>query len=101
MKLKLPAVVRAMLKQRGATMDAGLRATRAQLVKTCAEYHYQSSAAIVAFEENFGGLIIPEEPKMKKGDPVWLFGTYACITSGAHTAPRGSNKARKLVPVAY
>jgi hypothetical protein len=88
-----------MLKKRGAKMNAGLRATKSQLVKTCKEHRYPLHASVVAFEESFGGLVIPDEPKMKKGEPCWLFGTYACLTEGGHTSPRGGSKARKLVPV--
>ncbi len=99
MKLKLPAVVLAMLKKRSATMDAGLRTTKAQLVKTCKEHHYPLHDSVIAFEAAFGGLVIPDEPKMKKGEPCWLFGAYACLTTGGHTSPRGGSKARKLVPV--
>jgi hypothetical protein len=109
MKLKLPKVVLAMLKKRGGTQDAGLRATRARLVKTCDEHKYPPHASVIAFEAAFGGLVIPEEgSKIKKSEPYWLFGTHACLTSGAHAAPRrglptgqAGSKARKLVPVAY
>ena len=102
MKLKLPKVVLAMLKKRGGVMDAGLRATRAQLVKTCAENSYPPHPSVIAFEAAFGGLLIPDDGrKMKKDEPCWLFGTHACLTTGGHTAPRGGSKARKLVPVVY
>ena len=99
MKLKLPAVVLAMLKKRGGTMDAGLRATRVQLVKTCEEHRYIPHPSVIAFEAAFGGLVIPDEGKMKKGEPCWLFGTHACLITSGHFAPRGGSKARKLVPV--
>jgi hypothetical protein len=100
MNLKLPAVILAMLKKRGGTMDAGLRATRARLVKTCEEHRYPPHAPVIAFEAAFGGLIIPEDGrKIKKDEPCWLFGTHACLTIGGHTNPRSGSKARKLVPV--
>jgi hypothetical protein len=98
MKLKLPAVVLAMLKKRGGTMDTGLRATRARLVKICEEHGYAPHASVIAFEAAFGGLVIPDGRKMKKGEPCWLFGTHACLTAGGHTV---HSKARKLVPVVY
>ena len=101
MKLKLPKVVLAMLKKRGGTVDAKLRATRARLIKTCEEHKYPPHASVIAFEAGFGGLLIPDEGKMKKGEPCWLFGTHACLISGGHVAPRGGSKARKLVPVVY
>ncbi|MFM9836737.1 MAG: leucine-rich repeat domain-containing protein [Cyclobacteriaceae bacterium] len=101
MKLKLPVVVLAMLKKRGGTMDAGLRATRARLIKTCEDHKYPPHTSVIAFEAAFGGLIIPDELKQKKGEPCWLFGTHACLTTGGHMAPRGGSKARKLVPVVY
>jgi len=102
MKLKLPAVILAILKKRGGTLDAGLRATRTQLIKTCEEHKYPPHASVIAFEAAFGGLVIPEEGrKIKKSEPSWLFGTHACLTSGAHVTPRGGGKARKLVPVVY
>jgi hypothetical protein len=101
MKLKLPAVVLAMLKHRGGTIDAGLRATRARLIKTCGEHSYTPHASVISFDAAFGGLVIPEAHKMKRGEPCWLFGTHACLTTGGHTVPRGGSKARKLVPVVY
>jgi hypothetical protein len=99
MKLKLPPVVLAMLKKRGGIMDATLRGTRARLTKTCEEHGYVPHASVIAFEAGFGGLVIPDEGKKKKGEPCWLFGTYACLTTGGHTDRRGGSKARKLVPV--
>ncbi len=101
MKLKLPAVVLEMLKRRGGNLDAGLRASRAQLIKTCKEHGYPTLAPVIAFEAAFGGLLIPDDPKKKKSEPCWLFGTHACLTTGGHSAPRGGGKARKLVPVVY
>jgi hypothetical protein len=101
MKLKLPAVVQAMLKKRGGTLDVELRATRARLIKTCEDHKYPPHASVIAFEASFGGLLIPDEPKMKTDEPCWLFGTHACLASGGHTDPRGGSKARKLVPVVY
>jgi hypothetical protein len=113
MKNKLPAVVLAMLKERGATMDTGLRASRAQLVKTCAEHGYMLHASVISFEAAFGGLLIPdarlrgarlrrsEHPRIKKNEPCWLFGTYACLTTGGHSTGPTGNTARKLVPVVY
>lgn len=101
MKLKLPKVVLIMLKKRGGTIDTELRATRTRLAKTCEEYRYPLHAPVIAFEAAFGGMLIPEERKMKKGEPCWLFGTHACLTTGGHTDPRGGSKARKLVPVVY
>src|SRR3954471_16820826 len=101
MKLKLPKVVLAMLKKRGGTIDAELRATRARLIKTCEDHKYPPHATVIAFEAAFGGLQIPDEGKVKKGEPCWLFGTHACLTTGGHVAPRGGSKARKLVPVVY
>jgi hypothetical protein len=101
MKLKLPAVVLAMIKKQGGTLNKGLRATRARLVKTCEEHGYVPHASVITFEASFGGLVIPEEGKMKKGEPCWLFGTHACLTTGGNSDPRGGSKARKLVPVVY
>lgn len=101
MKLKLPKVVLALLKKRGGIMDAKLRATKARLVKACEEYNYTPHASVIAFEAAFGGLLIPDEGKMKKDEPCWLFGTHACLASGAHVAPLGGSKVRKLVPVVY
>ncbi|NOT74213.1 MAG: hypothetical protein HOP08_04735 [Cyclobacteriaceae bacterium] len=99
MKLKLPPVVLTLLKKRGGIMDASLRASKVQLVKTCKEYGYASHAPVVAFEAAFGGLVIPDGPRMKKDEPCWLFGTHACLTKGGHETPRAGGKARKLVPV--
>src|SRR6478609_4235201 len=88
MKLKLPKAVLAMLKKRGGTIDAGLRATRAQLIKICEEHSYPPHISVIAFETAFGGLVIPDEGnKIKKNEPPWLFGTHACLTSGAHVTP--------------
>jgi hypothetical protein len=103
MTLKLPAVVLSMLKQRGGTIDTELRATQARLVNTCKKHGYTPHASVIAFESAFGGLVIPDEGKIKKGEPRWLFGTYACLTAGGHTASHGvlksGGKASKLVPV--
>jgi len=98
MKLKIPAVVKSMLTKRGAMTDRTLRATKAQLIKTCGEHGYKPHAAVIDFEASFGGMLIPDGPKMKKDEPVWLFGTYACVTTGGHSSP-GRGKKIKLVPV--
>ncbi|HZY82490.1 MAG TPA: leucine-rich repeat domain-containing protein [Cyclobacteriaceae bacterium] len=99
MKLKLPAVINTMLKKRGAIVDPALRASRAQLVDTCTSRCYKPHAGVLAFEAAFGGLLIPDGPKMKKDEPSWIFGAHACLTTGGHVDPRGGSKARKLVPV--
>jgi hypothetical protein len=99
MKLKLPAVVRAMLKKRGGTTDAGLRPSRVRLIESCKEYGYQPHSSVIAFEAAYGGLVIPDEGKLKKDEPCWLFGTYACLTTGGHASPGKFSKPRKLVPV--
>ena len=101
MKLKLPKVVLSLLKKRGAVVDAGLRATRARLIKICEEHDYKPHASVIAFESAFGGLLIPDEGKLKKNEPCWLFGAHACLASDSHVAPRGGSKARKLVPLVY
>jgi Leucine rich repeat len=101
LKLKLPNVVLAILAKRGATIDAGLRATRAQLVNDCKEHGYTPHASVIAFEASFGGLLIPDEPNSKEDDSRWTFGAHACLASGAHVNPRGGSRSRKLVPVAY
>lgn len=97
MKLKLPPVVVSLLKKRGVVTDKKLRATKTQLINTCLAHGYVPSADVIAFEAAFGGMLMPEGPKMKKGEPVWLFGTYACLTEGGHSSPPG--KAKKRVPV--
>lgn len=101
MKLKLPTVVLALIKKQGGIIDPKLRATRVQLIKTCEEHHYTPHNSVIAFQNVFGGLVIPDEGKLKKGEPCLLFGTHACLTSGGHSDPRGGNKRRKLVPVIY
>ncbi|HWA35762.1 MAG TPA: leucine-rich repeat domain-containing protein [Cyclobacteriaceae bacterium] len=101
MKLKLPSVILTLLKKHGATVDSSLRASRAQVVKTCKENGYPAHRAVIAFEDAFGGLTMPDEPGKKKNQPYWLFGTNACLSSGAHVRPTGGSKSRKLVPVAY
>jgi hypothetical protein len=101
MKLKLPKVVLALLKKQGGTLDTKLRSTKSSLVKICEEHSYTPHSSVIAFEASFSGLLIPDEPKQKKGEPCWLFGAYACLASGAHVSPRGGSKARKLVPVVY
>lgn len=93
---KLPPVVKAMLKQRGAVVDTGLRASRARLIETCSKYRCKPHSSVIAFEAAFGGLLIPDGPKMKKDEPCWLFGAHACLSSEAHV-----NSSRKLVPVVY
>jgi hypothetical protein len=102
MKLKLPKVVLSILKNRGGAVDTKLRASRVSLLKVCEEHSYKTHASVIAFEAAFGGLLIPDEGnKLKKNEPCWLFGTHACLTSGAHVNPRGGSKTRKLVPVVY
>lgn len=101
MKLKLPPIILSLLKKRGGVVDVKLRATRAELINACKEHNYTPHASVIAFESSFGGLLIPDGEKMKKDEPYWLFGAHACLTSGAHTSPRGGSKARKLVPVVY
>ena len=97
--MKIPAVAKSMLKKRGATTDTKLRATKAQLIKTCGEHGYKPHAAVIDFETAFGGMLIPDDgPKIKKDEPVWLFGTHACVTTGGHASP-GRGKKIKLVPV--
>ena len=101
MALKLPPVVLALLEVAGAAVEPKRRASKAQLLTTCEQHGYALHPAVAAFEAEFGGLVIPDRPKQKKNDPVWLFGTHACLTSGAHVAPRGGKKTRGLVPVVY
>src|SRR4051812_42147899 len=101
MKLKLPTVILSMLKKRGGVIDAELRATRVKLIEACKAHGYVPHASVIAFEAAFGGLLIPDEAKMKKDEPCWLFGTHACLTTGGHTTPGRGGKARKLVPVVY
>jgi hypothetical protein len=101
MALKLPPVVLALLQAARAAIDPALRANKAQLVVDCKAHGYVLHPAVAAFEAGFGGLVIPNRPKQKKNGPVWLFGTHACLASGAHEAPRGGDKRRGLIPVAY
>jgi hypothetical protein len=95
MPLKLPEAALAQLEAARGFVDTKLKATRAQLVTTCQEHGYALHAAVVAFEASYGGLVIPEQPKQKKSDPVWLFGAHACLSSGAPSksrAPRATPK---------
>ncbi len=101
MALKLPPVVLALLKAARGTVEPARRGSKAQLLKTCKAHGYAMHPSVAAFEAAFGGLVIPDSPKQKKNDPVWLFGAHACLVSEAHEAPRGGSKARGLVPVAY
>lgn len=97
MKLKLPPVVALLLEKRGAVIDKKLRATKSQLIDIWRAQGYVPHATVISFESAFGGLLLPDSPKMKKGEPVWLFGTFACLTEGGHSSPPG--KAKKRVPV--
>ncbi len=101
MALKLPPVVLALLEAARGAVEPAQRASRAQLLATCMAHGYTTHPSVVAFEAAFGGLVIPDRPKQKKNDPVWLFGAHACLASQAHEAPRGGSKARGLVPVGY
>lgn len=91
----------ALLKAAGAVVEPAGRASKAQLLTTCKQHGYVMHPAVAAFEAEFGGLVIPDSPKQKKNDPVWLFGAHACLVSDAHAAPHGGKKTRGLVPVVY
>ncbi|MFN8396573.1 MAG: hypothetical protein U0176_18250 [Bacteroidia bacterium] len=102
MKLNLPSPIDRLLAQRGGVMDPDQRGSRIDLEKACAAHDYVLHPSVVDFEEEFGGLLLPDEGNvLDKDEPYWLFGAYACLTSEAHVAPRGGSKARKLVPVVY
>lgn len=101
MALKLPAVALSLLKVAKGAVDPARRGTKAHLSAVCKTLAYPLHPSVVTFEAAFGGLVIANESKGKKGGPVWLFGAHACLTSGAHVAPRGGSKQRGLVPVAY
>jgi hypothetical protein len=100
MPLELPASALAQLEAARGSVDAKRKATRAQLAAICKEQGYLLYPGVIAFEASYGGLVIPDSPKQRKSDPAWLFGAHACLTSGAHTAPRGG-KGKTLVPVVY
>jgi len=101
MALELPPVALTLLKAAGAVVEPAGRASKAQLLATCKQHGYVVHPSVAAFEAAFGGLVIPDRPKQKKNDPVWLFGAHVCLSSDAHAAPRGGKKARGLVPVVY
>jgi hypothetical protein len=101
MGLELPPVVLALLKAAGAAVEPGGRGSKAQLLASCKRHGYVMHPSVAAFEAAFGGLVIPDSPKQRKNDPVWLFGAHACLASEAHAAPRGGKKTRGLVPVVY
>ncbi len=102
MKLNLPSIVLAMLEQRGGIMDPDRRGSQERLEKVCIEHGYALHSAVIDFEAAFGGLVMPDEGrKVKRGEPQWVFGTYACLSEGGHVAPRGGSKRRDLVPVVY
>jgi hypothetical protein len=101
MVLKLPRVALALLEVAGAAVEPQGRASKAQLLATCKRHGYAVHPSVAAFEAAFGGLVIPDRPKQKKNGPVWRFGAHACLTSGAHVAPRGGKKTLGLVPVVY
>ena len=82
-------------------VEPARRATKARLLTSCKAHGYVMHPAVAAFEAAFGGLVIPDSPKQKPSDPVWLFGAYSCLESQAHTGPHGGSKARALVPVVY
>jgi hypothetical protein len=101
MALKLPPVALALLEAAGAFVEPKRRASKAELLATCKQHGYPLHPSVAAFEAQFGGLVIPDRPKQKKSDPIWLFGAHACLASSAHVAPRGGKRTRGLVPVGY
>jgi Leucine rich repeat len=102
MKLNLPSPVLSVLAQRGGTLNPNLRGSPSLLQETCAAHGYALHQTVIDFEAAFGGLMMPDEGrKLKKGEPHWLFGAYACLSGSGHAAPRGGTKGRNLVPVVY
>lgn len=63
---------------------------------------YPAHAAVLAFDQRYGGLVAADEPGEVGLD--WLFGAHACLASEAHVEPRGAVGLRgnaALVPVIY
>lgn len=92
-------VAAARLRTRKATLRAAERVGDTALRKYLASREYPAHASVLAFDARYGGLHVPDEE-----DTEWTIGAYACLSSDAHTAPRGAPGLRgdaALVPVIY
>jgi hypothetical protein len=102
MDLQLPVVVLNLLEKRGAVIDASLRGTQSQLIEVVKHYDYSLHDSVIAFETSFGGLLMPDDGNvLDRDEPYWLFGTYNCLISNAHSLPRGGDEKLMLVPIVY
>lgn len=98
----LGPVVGAHLEALPASFDAGLRGSPSALKALLAKRKYPAHPPVLAFEERYGGLLVPDAPGQAGFD--WLFGTYGCLSGGGHVEPRGGGPTRgpaALVPVCF
>jgi hypothetical protein len=99
----LPAEARALFGFAQPERDAGQTTDRTTLVRRLEELGFPVNDAVLAFEETFGGLLLPVTPQDGwRADGLYtLVGPWAMLA--AHTSiPRGGKTAasKRLVPVA-
>jgi hypothetical protein len=87
-------VAAAYMKTAGARIDPAQRGDAAAVQQRLAEHGFTAHAAVLAFEERWGGMILPRG--REAGD--WSFGAYSCVATGERGG-RGHAR-RRLVPVA-
>jgi len=92
------ATANARLAALDAVFDPTLRGVEADLRILLARHGYPVHAAVLAFEERYGGLVFADAPDESGHD--WCFGAFACLSGDAHVSPRGGTF-EALVPVAY
>ena len=73
--------------------------SRDDLIALLAEQGYPIFEPLLAFDAQFGGLLVPDEGEGDESDVGIVVGPFHCLSSGGHSSPRGGRT--DLVPIAY
>jgi hypothetical protein len=79
------------------SFDMKQRGSDEKLQALLRERGYPVHGAVLDFDRRYGGLLAADAPGEEGYD--WLFGAHACLSSSAHSDPRGDDAS--WVPVAY
>lgn len=73
--------------------------SRDELIALLAEKGYPAHEAVLAFDAQFGGLVLPEEGEDADSDVGITVGAFHCLANDGHSSPRGGRT--DLVPIIY
>src|SRR5262245_26689813 len=93
----LGALAHDVLVRHRAVRDSASRGSSTSLRALLRKRKYPVHEAVLAFDERYGGLLIPEEARDEPDmEMAWTLGAYACLSTNAHSNPRGGLAARGL-----